>query len=84
MADYIPALFLDTDYYNYPSAPTNTADKEKWIEELKENIMKYGSVYVSTVAPQTSSARACYYYDTKYNIDGQKQYIHLINYDGNL
>ncbi len=81
--DSVDNLYQVTDYYNYPSAPTNTADKEKWIEELKENIMKYGSVYVSTVAPQTSSARACYYYDTKYNIDGQKQYIHLINYDGN-
>ena len=65
--DSVDNLYQVTDYYNYPSAPTNTADKEKWIEELKENIMKYGSVYVSTVAPQTSSARAYYYYDTKYN-----------------
>ena len=81
--DSVDNLYQVTDYYNYPSAPTNAADKEEWIKELKENIMKYGSVYVSTVAPQTSSARACYYYDTKYNIDGQKQYIHLINYDGN-
>lgn len=81
--DSVDNIYQVTDYYNYPSAPSNATAKEEWIENLKKNVMKYGSVYVSTVAPQSSSARSCYYYDTKYNIDGQKQYIHLINYDGN-
>ncbi len=80
--DSVDNIYQVTDYYNYPSAPSDSASKENWIKELKKNIMKYGSVYVSTVAPQVSSARACYYYDTKYNINGEKKYIHLINYDG--
>lgn len=81
--DSVDNLYQVTDYYNYPSAPTDATAKDAWIKTLKENIMKYGSVYVSTVAPQSSSARACYYYDTTYNIDGEKKYIHLINYEGN-
>lgn len=83
--DSVDNIYQVTDYYNYPSISSTATEsqKNKWIENLKKNIMEYGSVYVSTVAPQTSSARSCYYYDTKYNIDGQKQYINLINYDGN-
>lgn len=80
--DSVPNMYQVTDYYDYPSAPSDSIKKEEWMRTLKENIIKYGSVYVSTVAPQQSSARACYYYDTKYNIDGKKQYIKLINYDG--
>lgn len=80
--DSVPNMYMVTDYYDYPSIPTDPVKKETWMRTLKENIIKYGSVYVSTVAPQPSSARACYYYDTKYNIDGKKQYIRLINYDG--
>lgn len=79
--DSVENKYQITDYYNYPNAPAS--NKEDWINELKRNVMKYGSVYVSTVAPQQSSGRACYYYDTKYNIDGKKQYISLINYNGN-
>lgn len=80
--DSVLNMYQVTDYYDYPSAPTDSQKKEEWMRTLKENIIKYGSVYVSTVAPQPSSARACYYYDTKYNVDGKKQYISLINYDG--
>ncbi len=80
--DSVSDLYQVTDYYNYPSMPKNQTLKEEWMRNLKNYIMKYGSVYVSTVAPQISSAHACYYYDTKYNVDGQKKYINLINYDG--
>lgn len=80
--DSVPNLYQVTDYYDYPSVPSDSTKRQEWINNLKEYIMTYGSAYVSTVAPQSSSAHSCYYYDTKYNIDGKKQYIRLINYDG--
>ena len=73
--DSVGVDYVVTNTYNYPSKPKDEATIKEWQDELKSLIIKYGSTYVSTVAPQTSSARACYYYNSK-----DKTY--LINYDG--
>lgn len=72
--DQDDSIYQVTNYFNYPAKPTNETLQKEWIKELKENIMTYGSVYVSTMGPSTS-AGSCYY------IDDNNQ--SLINHTGN-
>lgn len=56
--------YVVTEAYDYPTV-YNTEDKEIWIDMIKNHIMNYGPLYVSTYSPDSRSG-ACY--NSAYNM----------------
>ncbi len=53
--------YLVTSYYKFPDISRNASESAKttWRNKIKNYIMNYGSAYISTVSPQSTS-KACY------------------------